>query len=289
MSSILSTPRKRIVQVVHSIPHYAWEVLHPSPSHSVVEWLRYKFPTRFKLSELPRKLTLEITNYCNLGCPHCYREVMERPLGFMRLDLVEKIAAQLREVPYCELKIVGLGEPALHPQFEEILEILRPVAPKSALYTNGALFRKMTPEALVESGIRLIIVSIDGTDRESFDSHRPGGDYDLLWKEVGRFREVREAFGRRWPTIEIRHVIHPGETSADLERFRRRVRKVADTVKSTTCCRSSARLSSQPGRSRDAATSTAKCMWSGTARCHSAATFRCIVTQSGSEAPPTCR
>lgn len=231
MSSILSSPRKRIVQVLHSIPQYAWELLHPSPSHSGAEWLRYKFPTRFQLSELPRKLTLEITNHCNLSCPHCYRAVMKRPIGFMQLDLIKKIASQLREVPYCELKIVGLGEPALHPQFDEILEILRPVTPKSALYTNGILFVKMAPEAIIESGVRLIVVSIDGTDRESFDRHRPGGDYDRLWKDLHRFREVRNTLGRRRPTIEIRHVIHPGETSADLERFRRRVHEVSDTVK----------------------------------------------------------
>lgn len=231
MSSIFSTPRKRMVQVLHSLPHYAWEVMHPSPSHSVREWFRYKFPQRFERSELPRKLTLEITNHCNLGCPHCYREVMTRPLGFMQLDLIQKIADELKEAPYCELKIAGLGEPALHPQFEQVLEILRPVAPKSALYTNGVLFMKMTPEAIVESDIRLIIVSIDGTDRESFDKYRPGGDYDRLWKDVARFREVREALGQRRPAIEIRHVIHPGETSADLERFRRRAREVSDTVK----------------------------------------------------------
>jgi MoaA/NifB/PqqE/SkfB family radical SAM enzyme len=149
----------------------------------------------------------------------------------MQLELVRKIAWELKRAPDCELKIVGLGEPALHPSFEEILEILKPVAPRTPLYTNGVLFMKMTPEALLKSEIRHIIVSIDGTDQDSFDRHRPGGDYERIWKDTRRFHEIRIQHGRQTPSVEIRHVIHPSESSADLANFWRRGREVSDTVK----------------------------------------------------------
>ena len=82
---------------------------------------------------------VDITNVCFLACAHCTRAVgHHRKPYFMELEMVRKAVASLQDFPG-RTGIMG-GEPCLHPQFREILSIVREMIPdrrKREFWTSG--------------------------------------------------------------------------------------------------------------------------------------------------------
>ena len=68
------------------------------------------------------RLYLEITTCCNLSCSFC--PGTKRPAAFLSPENFHTLAAKLR--PYGEhLYLHVMGEPLLHPQLPQLLEICR--------------------------------------------------------------------------------------------------------------------------------------------------------------------
>ena len=73
-------------------------------------------------------ITIEITNACWLSCTHCTRHVgHHRKPFFMSPDYFRAAVTSLLDSP-CRIGVMG-GEPTMHPQFLEILAILRELVP----------------------------------------------------------------------------------------------------------------------------------------------------------------
>ena len=69
-----------------------------------------------------KRMYLEITNVCNLRCAFC--PGTDRPQRFMTPEEFRQLAARLR--PYgTYLMLHVMGEPLLHPQLAELLDIDR--------------------------------------------------------------------------------------------------------------------------------------------------------------------
>jgi hypothetical protein len=126
------------------------------------------------------------------------------------------------------LKIGGLGEPTLHADFASMMRSLDSTPMQVLLYTNGTLFRQFTTDEICKWNIHRIVLSIDGLDAASFERQRKGGNF-------AEVRELAERFGKhkndKKPIFEIRHVITPNESAAELNAFRKDWLQVADTVK----------------------------------------------------------
>lgn len=130
------------------------------------------------------------------------------------------------------VKLIGLGEPSLHPDLPAIMEILKRRRIKVLIYTNGTLFERYSPEEIFAWNVDEVVVSIDGTDARSFERLRVGGDYETLCANLAAFHARRAQRRAASPRIEVRHVIMPNETPAMLQRFNRDWRaRFADTVK----------------------------------------------------------
>lgn len=228
----IRTRRRR--QLWHSVPHYFREFREVRSLHEVYWWARHKLPYAFATSRFPMFISLEPTNECNFACPHCPRTVINegRGLGFMDIDLFEKIADEVSACDgACVLKMGGLGEPALHPQLAKMMEMLQERQIRTILYTNGTLLHEYPLQVILGWRFWILIVSIDGTDARSFERLRLGGNYLSIRSAVKRFRRAREESSLERPRIDIRHVIMPSETAAQLESFRADWLAVGDTVK----------------------------------------------------------
>lgn len=212
---------KRIRQVRASIHHYFTELERLKTYQDVLEWIYYKVPQFFSLREFPSALSLEVTNECNFSCPHCPRNDLNkgRSIGFMDLGVFRKIAHESAG-RVTVIKVFGLGEPALHPELDSMMHILRINKIRSVLYTNGTLFDLYEPQKILDWNLSVLVVSIDGTDKRSFDRLRLGGDYWSIRSKLSQFRKFRDLRGAKAPHIEIRHVIMPNETSEMLQAFR---------------------------------------------------------------------
>ena len=149
-------------------------------------------------------LLLEITLACNLRCPTCYADAHGH--DFMPLDEARRrLDTFFRSQRSLDVLMLSGGEPTIHPQFEELLELALsyPIG-RVLVNTNG--LRLTQSNALVQALAR----HRDRTELFfSFSSFRPAVHErlygrDLRAEKLGALERAREAgiFVTLVPTIE---------------------------------------------------------------------------------------
>lgn len=140
----------------------------------------------------PERVTLELTNRCNLRCSFCPRHFSQSPLGDMDFDLfaacIEEIAGHegVAMVPFFR------GEPLLHPRFPEMMRYAkgRGIGPIQ-LATNGLLLSKEIARAILDLGLEFVSFSLDTLNQALYEEIRPGGEYQQVHRNVLRLLELR--------------------------------------------------------------------------------------------------
>ena len=103
-----------------------------------------------------KKIYIEITNICNLNCSFC--SIDNRVKESISLSNMEKLLQQINDyTDYIYLHVKG--EPLLHPQLKEILDLCEKYHKKVNITTNGTLIKK-NEEVLNHPAIRQINLSL---------------------------------------------------------------------------------------------------------------------------------
>ena len=134
-----------------------------------------------------RSFYIYLSDDCNLKCRHCWitpRFVNDEPSPkiVIEVDLLQKAVEEARLLGLKSAKLTG-GEPMLHPQFLEIVDMLTSEGLNLNMETNGTLLTADTALHLKEkTKMSFISVSIDGADAEAHDRFRgvPGAFDDAL-------------------------------------------------------------------------------------------------------------
>ncbi len=106
---------------------------------------------------MPNKAFLEITNVCNLACSFCHGT--KREGRFMTVEEFTLAATRLR--PFADyLYYHLLGEPLLHPQLGEFLQIAADLGFQSILTTNGTLLAEQKQTLLHAKALRKVSISL---------------------------------------------------------------------------------------------------------------------------------
>ena len=133
---------------------------------------------------------LETTNYCNLDCSFCNRSDVIGPLKHMSLENWGKLLDGIKHHPIQEAKLMGMGEPMLHPQFDEVCRMFKEVFPKCKLivatncqYNINDKFRECMKY------IDMLYFSIDGY-KESYERDRSPAKWSKLLKFLEQFKSV---------------------------------------------------------------------------------------------------
>jgi len=113
-----------------------------------------------------------LTEGCNLRCRHCWIEpphqTARRQYPAVDPKLFRHIVEQARPLGLSSVKLTG-GEPLMHPQIGEILEVLRDEKLRFNVETNGVLCTPEVARDLARSGLYHISVSLDGADSETHE------------------------------------------------------------------------------------------------------------------------
>ena len=136
----------------------------------------------------PNRITLELSACCNLSCVMCPRKYVSNGNGFMKNDLFRHIVNQLKGKAIGAVVPFFRGEPLLHPDFLEMIRILKEtVSAKIQLATNALLLDRYTSKYLLELGIDFISFSLDAIRKNTYESIRKGGDFTLAMENVHTF------------------------------------------------------------------------------------------------------
>lgn len=125
-----------------------------------------------ELLPFPDRITIELTNCCNLECRMCHRSFKEKETGFMDISLLKKIMDEAS--PY-NVDIVPFfrGESLMHPDFVEIMKYIRSrTSGLIQLATNGYLLSPECSDQLIDLKIDFISISLDAINQELYQEIR---------------------------------------------------------------------------------------------------------------------
>ncbi|MCK4625785.1 MAG: SPASM domain-containing protein [Phycisphaerae bacterium] len=149
--------------------------------------------------EFPSYIALEVTNVCNLQCKHCnYRFGLPhytRDRGFANRQTIEKI---LNEANLHGISVLMNydGEPLMHRDFIDYLQLATELGVNTYFNTNGTLFDKAFADRLVTFYTGSVFFSIDGS-KEWFERIRVPAKYEQVVANFNYFIQANEAKG--WP------------------------------------------------------------------------------------------
>ncbi|MFQ5515140.1 MAG: radical SAM/SPASM domain-containing protein [Myxococcota bacterium] len=128
---------------------------------------------------LPTHIQVEPTTRCNATCGTCSRgslakDQLHNDLKPAALERILDCFPDLKSI-----RLLGLGEPFLAPEFETILEILKRRRIQVWLISNGSLLGKTRVRDLVHGYVYDLGVSIDSAEPDEFRELRPMGSIGL--------------------------------------------------------------------------------------------------------------
>jgi radical SAM protein with 4Fe4S-binding SPASM domain len=162
---------------------------------------------------MPISLSFEPTTSCNLRCPECPSGLRSftRPIGMLQEELFKKTIDELKD-RLIYLTFYFQGEPYLHPKFLEMVKH----ASKSGIYTststNAHYLKDAIAKQTVESGLDRLIISIDGTTQDTYESYRVGGSLEKVLEGTKNIVKWKKELKSKTPHIIFQFlVVKPNE------------------------------------------------------------------------------
>ncbi len=164
---------------------------------------------------LPSELFIETTSACNLKCKGCPTGLgqLNRPPMSIPPDLFRNIIGN-NKIIFRYLDIVYpflYGEPLLNKNIFEYLQRLRKTTypyTRIELHTNGNIANSRdVARKLLETEIDLVSISLDGTDKRSYENFRKGGDFDLVCEFVRNLTMAKKEMGLLRPEIAVQMIL----------------------------------------------------------------------------------
>ena len=148
------------------------------------------------------KVYIEPTVACNLDCITCFRNAWDQPIGRMTEETFERIFAGLKELsPIPSVYFGGIGEPLFHPKTVEWIQRIKGLGVKVELITNGTILNEKKAQQLIDAGLDVLWVSLDGATPDSFGDIRMGAELPVIIDNLKRLFKMRK--GGHFPKPEI--------------------------------------------------------------------------------------
>ncbi|MGM0491648.1 MAG: radical SAM/SPASM domain-containing protein [Armatimonadota bacterium] len=196
--------------------------------------------------DFPHSIFIETTSRCNLRCPICPRDQMQRADGDMDVALFETISDELAMHDRLgRLKVIGLhffGDPLMHPEIIRMIEIIGSQVPNLrelgryrdpmrglGMSTNALLLTEDKVEPLLQSKLTSLGVAVDATSKTVYREMHGSERWDLLVSNVERLLKANARHPREFPTIGLQYIETP-ETRDQLAEFREMWREYVEPV-----------------------------------------------------------
>jgi MoaA/NifB/PqqE/SkfB family radical SAM enzyme len=152
---------------------------------------------------MPSSVIVGITSKCNLQCAMCSRTI--NGVNSMHMEL--KVFSRVSEC-FCNktVTLVGIGEPFLHPNIFEFIEICQLNRSNVNIVTNGTLlFEDRVQRLLQYSNLRTLTFSIDGVG-DNYDRIRKGSSFKTVVNNLRQIDRLKKEKGVIFPSLSVNFV-----------------------------------------------------------------------------------
>jgi MoaA/NifB/PqqE/SkfB family radical SAM enzyme len=165
----------------------------------------------------PVLFTVELTNYCNLGCNYCTNRLVLRERGFIADDTFAAVADGVRRLGINRVRVVGGGEPTLHQHFARFVRELAAATPYLSVLSNGQWKRPLrTVRAMLEAPVDLIEVSVEGADADRYRESTGRGSFARLLDNLSLLKREKENSGLK-SIVNLRIMVRPSDRGREKE------------------------------------------------------------------------
>lgn len=149
-----------------------------------------------------KKVYIEPTDQCNIACRTCIRNGWDESLGRMSEETFSRILDGVQQIsPMPTIFFGGLGEPLFHKDTVDWIARAKAIGAQVELITNGTMLTEKRSRQIIEAGLDVIWVSIDGATPQSYADVRLGAHLPKIMENLARFRKMRP--GGLYPRPEI--------------------------------------------------------------------------------------
>tara|TARA_B100000927_G_scaffold91641_1_gene74098 strand:+ start:785 stop:1801 length:1017 start_codon:yes stop_codon:yes gene_type:complete len=178
-----------------------------------LSFLYSRIKNNAKIIGHPVALSIEPTTTCNLGCPECPSGLKQfsRKTGNLTVELNKKIIDQLfKKVAY--INYYFQGEPYINSSFFEFVKYANSKKIFCSTSTNGHFLNDRNCQKTIESGLKRLIISIDGNDQKTYEMYRKKGNYDRVIKGTENIIKWKQKLNSQYPHIIFQFlVVKPNE------------------------------------------------------------------------------
>ena len=167
-----------------------------------------KWANKSFLRTYPVEIIVDPINVCHLKCPLCPtgQRVNSRPFGSMSFENFQRIIEELGRWLY-KIRFYNWGEPLMHRDIYKMIAFAANKNISTELSTHLNLLSLSDAQTLVESGLELLIISLDGADDKTYSHYRIGGDFNKVINNIKSILREKERLGRKYPLIEIQFLV----------------------------------------------------------------------------------
>ncbi|OIP02872.1 MAG: radical SAM protein [Bacteroidetes bacterium CG2_30_32_10] len=156
----------------------------------------------------PYSISIEPTSICNLHCVECPTglNTLTRQSGNMDFHTFQRIVDELQQ----QLLFINLyfqGEPFLNPSLFDFINYASKKNIYTSTSTNGHYLSKLNSENIIKSHLDKIIISMDGTDQETYATYRKGGKLNLVIEGIKNLVEAKIASKSVKPYIIVQFLV----------------------------------------------------------------------------------
>lgn len=155
---------------------------------------------------LPPVIMVEAASVCNLRCPCCAcgSGQIQRKQSFLDVSLFHELIDELKNSIWMVL-FWNQGEPFMNAHLMDMIQYASERGIYTITSTNGHFLGK--PDAIINSRLDELIVSLDGASENTYLKYRIGGDFFKVIKDVESFIRKRQVISRNNPRVTIQCVI----------------------------------------------------------------------------------
>lgn len=150
------------------------------------------------------KVYIEPTVACNLDCITCFRNDWDQPIGYMSEETFTSILNGLKVLdPIPDVYFGGIGEPLCHPKTIKWISQIKALGVKVELITNGTTLTEKKTRQLIDAGLDMLWVSIDGASPETYADVRLGAELPKILENIRRVQVMRKGGHFPQPALGI--------------------------------------------------------------------------------------
>ena len=172
----------------------------------------------YSASRFPDIVRLELTNTCNMQCPHCRHHAPDKKLPenypeyyknqtHMTENQVASILDEIRDNGSKNVTLNVANEPTVAPTFKFAVERLKANGLVGTFNTNGLKLNDEFCQHLVDYDFDSVNISIDATKPETLKKARGITALDKLVRNVERLIKIRGE--KMFPRVGVTFVIMP--------------------------------------------------------------------------------